>query len=329
MPTWVWLADNSVINGANSGTYTVTVADIGKTLKARVSYANQSGYVESSVTAAVVPAALTGTVTLNNTSPVVGNTVTATYNPGNGSGTPTWVWLADNNVINGANSNTYTVAVADIGKTLKARVSYANQSGNVESSVTAAVVPAVLTGTVTINNTSPVVGNTVTAAYNPGNGSGTQTWVWLADNSVISGANSNTYTVAVAHVGKTLRARVSYANQSGSVTSNPTASVAKEESFSITFTQITDTAPSITGPTIYRSSDNGPTTVPLTVDNPSQYSSITWYITGTVVITGTGASFTLNSASSSYNSIGEHFLTLEVWKDGKPYNKTVTFTVKP
>jgi len=100
------------------------------------------------------------------------------------------------------------------------------------------------------------------------------------------------------------------------------------DSFSITFAQITDAAPSITGPTIYRSSTNGPVTATITVDNPGQYSSIEWYISRTD-ISGSGSSFTLNAVNSAYNNTGQHFLTVEVIKDGVPYNRTITFTVNP
>jgi hypothetical protein len=102
-----------------------------------------------------------------------------------------------------------------------------------------------------------------------------------------------------------------------------TLTINVDVNFTITFTQITDSAPSIAGPTISRTGDNR--TATLTVSG--QYSSIAWYITGTTV-SGSGASFTLNSGNTAYNSPGEHFLTVEVWKDGKPYNKTVVFTVE-
>ena len=97
--------------------------------------------------------------------------------------------------------------------------------------------------------------------------------------------------------------------------------------FSITFEEITDMAPVIVGPTLYRISHGGPTTEILTVDNPSQYSSINWRVQNTTV-TGLGDSFTLNATNNAYNLIGEHFVTVMVWKDGVPYNKTVSFMVE-
>jgi uncharacterized repeat protein (TIGR02543 family) len=94
----------------------------------------------------------------------------------------------------------------------------------------------------------------------------------------------------------------------------------------ISFPDIVDAAPIILDQVISLSGNNGDTTITLTVDNPGQYSSIDWYITGTNVH-GSGSSFILNSANPAYNSIGEYSLTLEVWKDGKPYSKSVIFTV--
>jgi len=105
-----------------------------------------------------------------------------------------------------------------------------------------------------------------------------------------------------------------------------TVNVTVNQSFTITFEQIIDAAPAITGPVIHRSSANGLTTATITVDNPGQYSSIEWHVNGTNV-RGTGASFTLNSANSAYNNIGDYFLTVEVMKGNVPYNHTVAFKV--
>ena len=99
-----------------------------------------------------------------------------------------------------------------------------------------------------------------------------------------------------------------------------------QENFTITFNQIADAAPIILDQTISRTGNNK--TLTLTVANAGQYSSITWHVTGTLV-SGSGASFTLNATNSAYNRIGEYFLTIEVWKENKPYNKTIIFTVTP
>jgi len=88
----------------------------------------------------------------------------------------------------------------------------------------------------------------------------------------------------------------------------------------ITFAE--DAAPVITGPVIHRNSINGPTTALLIIENPEQYSSIDWYMN---VRHWKGSTFTLNAAD--YSNTGEYRLTVEVIKDGRPYNRTITFTV--
>ena len=106
-----------------------------------------------------------------------------------------------------------------------------------------------------------------------------------------------------------------------------TVTVLQVESFNITFTQLADYAPVITGPTIYRLDRVGrPSTVVVVVDDPNQYDldSVRWYINGNMTI---GNSVTLKSVD--YSLIGEYFMTVTVKKGGIPYNKTVTFTVLP
>jgi hypothetical protein len=85
-----------------------------------------------------------------------------------------------------------------------------------------------LTGTVTISNASPIVGNTLTATYS-GNGTGTATWRWLRNEIVIANSNSNIYLVSPEDEGASLRVRVSFANQEGTVTSEATAQIVAAE----------------------------------------------------------------------------------------------------
>jgi Flp pilus assembly protein TadD len=241
---WQWLANGTVISGANTNTYTVGSADAGRTIRARVSYANQNGSVTSSATNTVTRINLTGNITISVAAPRVGDTITASYT-GNGSGTATWQWLADETVISTAVNNTYIVAIGDFGKTLRARVSFANQGGSVTSAATRTVTRSNLSGSVTVDITAPRVGDVITASYT-GDGTGTATWQWLLGNNVISGADTNIYTVAASDAGRSLRARVNYANHNGNVTSSATASVAKATltgsiTLNITTPQVGDT----------------------------------------------------------------------------------------
>jgi len=96
--------------------------------------------------------------------------------------------------------------------------------------------------------------------------------------------------------------------------------------FTITFTA--DQAPEIAdGITIYLTGGVGrPTAATITVDNPAQYSSINWFVSGTSV-SGSGSSFTLNSANPVYGKKGTYYLTVEVMKNGQPFGTTVMFEV--
>jgi hypothetical protein len=86
-----------------------------------------------------------------------------------------------------------------------------------------------LSGTVSLSNNSPKVGNTITAAYAPGNGSGAQTWQWFrADGTddLIPGATTNVYTATAADVGKKIKVLLSFADQNGSLSATTTNAVA-------------------------------------------------------------------------------------------------------
>ncbi|GBU28875.1 hypothetical protein R84B8_02437 [Treponema sp. R8-4-B8] len=116
-----------------------------------------------------------------------------------------------------------------------------------------------------------------------------------------------------------------------SITSNVATLTVKEYGiFEITFTQITDEAPITEGPTIHRSEQYGNVEAILTVEDPDQYDIINWYIylpNNLGVISGSGPTFTLSSKNTAYNSGGQHYLTLEVMKDGISYNQTIIFRV--
>jgi len=216
---------------------------------------------------------LTGTVTINITGNqvYVGDTVTATYSSGNGSGDATWQWLYDDKVISSANakSDTYLITENDLigglNKTLKARVSFSENNGSIESTQNIIVresnKPA-LTGTVTIDNTGPKVGETLTAVYSGGNGTGTAIWQWLVNDTPLSNTNKNTYVVADNDLNKTIKARVSYSSHRGNVTSAVTSAVVDKNKPALTGTvTINNTDPKV-GDTLTAAYDGNGTGTP-------------------------------------------------------------------
>lgn len=124
---------------------------------------------------------------------------------------------------------------------------------------------------------------------------------------------------------------------STSITTNTTlfARWIPDSSITLSFAQITDAAPSITGPVIYLAGGTGrPVSATITVGSPSQYDagSIKWYYNNTPIalgsISGTyGETMTINSAN--YNGVGLYAITVEVKKGGLLYTRIVNFEIKP
>jgi len=158
--------------------------------------------------------------------------------------------------------------------------------------------------------------------------------------SIISGATARTYSLPTSTAGtfyyfveitNTVNDNGDGGNKTATVKSNVVTVIVQEPqgniNLIITFNQITDIAISLTGPTLYRVSNGGPTSSTLTLANPSQYESINWRV-GTTDVVGTGNSFTISASNPAYNLIGEHFVTVKVVRDGVPYNRTVSFKVE-
>ena len=256
--------------------------------------------------------------------------------------------------ISGATSETYNFMVNS--DTWYYYVVITNTNNNVTGIKTATVTSDVIT--LTVNAQTPNItrqpisatigfgkGHTLSALVNVTDG-GTLSYQWYSsagnsnsDGTPIYGEINSTYNLTKDIVGiyyyyvviTNTNDRVNGAKTT-SITSNAAILTVREwGEFDITFTQITDEAPYIYGPTINRS-EYGNVEAILTVEDPDQYQSINWYIylPGNLgVISGNGPSFTLNSKNTAYNSAGSHFLTLEVTKNGIKYNRTIIFVVEP
>ena len=253
--TYQWIRVNGTeadIAGENSITYTLVDADLGTTLKVRVSFTDDASNSETLTSAA------TATVGAGNTAPTGAPTITGTAEVGetltasttgiadaNGLTTPgyTYQWIRVNGTeadIAGENSITYTLVDADLGTTLKVRVSFTDDASNSETLTSAA------TATVGAGNTAPTgaptitgtaeVGETLTASTTgiaDANGLTTPgyTYQWIRVNGTeadIAGENSITYTLVDADLGTTLKVRVSFtddASNSETLTSAATATV--------------------------------------------------------------------------------------------------------
>ena len=146
-----WLANNVAITGATSSTYVPVAGDVGKAIRVRVT-ASRTNYTSANATSAQTAAVTVGTITNSvaptiSGNPTVGTTLTA--NPG------TWApsgvafayqWLANDVAIAGATAATYVVKSADVGKTIKVRVT-GSKAGYTSLAKTSAGVGPVVNGT--------------------------------------------------------------------------------------------------------------------------------------------------------------------------------------
>ena len=267
---WQWIRTSSGgsdtdISGATSRTYTLNTLDVGATLKVRVTVTDDEGHqatFTSAPTAAVaalprpeITVASDGEVTEGSpalfTLTRTGDTaeildviyeVTATGDFGVTPGTVTASFPA--------NSATVQVSVATTGDgtheahgsvtvTLQAGASY---TLGADAAATAAVRDddnAAPTGAVTIDDTTPVVGETLTADASgiddpDGLTNRSFTWQWVrvsgGTDTPIAGATAASYKVVDADVGATLKVEVSFTDDDGTdetVVSDETAAATK------------------------------------------------------------------------------------------------------
>ncbi len=246
--SYQWLADDADIAGATAGTYTLVDADESKTVRVRVSFTDDAGNEETLTSAAtdVVEARpnspATGQPTISGTAQV-GETLTGdTSGIADGDGLTnvaySYQWLADGADIAGATAGTYTLADADEGAAVQARVSFTDDAGNEETLTSAA------TATVEGRPNSPAtgapstsgtvqVGETLTAdtsgiSDEDGLTSVTYRYQWLADDAAIADATATAYTLVDADEGTVISVRVSFTDDAGneeSLTSAATGTV--------------------------------------------------------------------------------------------------------
>ena len=243
------------ISNAASSTYTLSDADVGKTIRVRVSFTDDRGYEETLTSAATTAVTrpnspATGAPTISGTAQV-DETLTADISgiadaDGLTSVSYSYQWIANDasadTDISGQTGSTYSLVSADVGKTIRVRVSFTDDRGheeNLVSAATTAVQPrpnSPATGAPTISGTAQV-GETLAAdvsgiADADGLTSVSYSYQWIANDASadtdISGQTGSTYTLVSADVGKTIKVRVSFtddANNSETLTSEATATV--------------------------------------------------------------------------------------------------------
>ena len=234
--TYTWKADGATVG--TGVTYVVTEAEVDKVITVEASYTDGQGTpetVSSAATAAVVNVndAPTGSVTIDDTTPTQGDTLTAsnTLADPDGLGTITYTWKADGTTV--GTGATYTVTESEVDKVITVEASYTDGHGTpetVSSAATAAVVNVndAPTGSVTIDDTTPTQGDTLTASNTLADpdGLGTINYTWKANGSTVG--TGSTFTVTESEVGQSITVEASYTDGHGTpetVSSAATAAV--------------------------------------------------------------------------------------------------------
>ena len=229
--SYQWQANGAAITGATANTYTLTQAQVGKTITVVAKYTDALGTAESKTSSATSAVANvndlpTGTVSITGTARQ-GQTLTAgnTLADVDGLGSISYQWRANGAAITGASARTYTLTQAEVGKTITVLAAYTDQLGAAESkasSATSAVanINDLPTGAVTITGTATqgqtlTVGNTLADA----DGLGTISYQWRANGAAIAGATANSYTLTQAQVGKTITVLAAYTDLLGAAES--------------------------------------------------------------------------------------------------------------
>lgn len=203
-PTYQWFKNGSSISGANSSTYTASGIANNDSFSVTVT-SNAACASPTTASAGVkitVNSAATPTVSLSPSSSTIcsGTTINFTTSNTNGGTTPTYQWFKNGSVISGANSSTYSaIGIANndtftVVMTSNATcITTSTASSGARITVNPLVTPSI---TLTPSATTICSGTAVNFTTSNSNGGSTPTYQWFKNGSVISGANSSTYSAS-------------------------------------------------------------------------------------------------------------------------------------
>jgi hypothetical protein len=232
------------IPDATGADYTLTAADGGQTVRSTVSASNANGvadYVDSAVSAVVVPLPATTVAPAESGVAAVGRTLSTTSGTWNGVMSFAYQWLrcdaSGNNcaAIPGETDATYEIGTADGGHTIQARVSATNPAGTTAALSNHTAIVLAKPASTHKPRISGKAKSRHTLKANAGAWSGSPTFAyqWLRCNAkgarcvAIHKASKPSYRVTKRDVGHRLRVRVTGRNGAGKTValSNATAKV--------------------------------------------------------------------------------------------------------
>jgi hypothetical protein len=219
-----WTAENGKLPGFGEAVGMPSHLQTSKTASVSAQTGTLTAGTPGSVTFTVTTANIANgtTVTLNNTNSVAG------------------IALSSSTAQTTSNSTVITVTTTAATPTGTHPLTV-TIDGVTSSSFNLVVDAATLTGTATVSNMNPRIGDVLTGSLAGGNNTGTLTYTWKV-NGTAAGGNSTTYTVQTADLGKTVTLEIASSVETGTVTSTATAAVLKK-------TASAPVAPTLTGKT--------------------------------------------------------------------------------
>ena len=262
--TYEWIRNDGASDTAISGstTYVLSEADVGHTIKVKVSFSDDQGHNEAVIsnptstvvaapnTAANGPPTITGSTRIGQTLTAV--TTGISDQDGLTQVAYTYQWLRNDGTndseISGATNATYTLDSNDAGKTIKVKVRFTDDRGHnevVTSSATATITAApnnpadgrpTITGTVRVDER--LTADTAGISDQDGLTQVAYTYQWVrndgADDADIIGANYQTYLLTAEDRSQFIKVRVTFsddAQNAEEITSIATVAVTARAAF--------------------------------------------------------------------------------------------------
>ena len=240
-----WSADGVAIAGANGFSFTPGQAQVGKVIRAKISYLDGYEYAESSESQPTAPVAnindpATGTVTINglsNGTALQGQLLSASSLLADldGLAEASYDWYANDVLLSGGGGNggqgggggggggggTLLLSQAHVGKHIRAVATFTDGFGTVESVSSAATDPILNVNDLPVGSVAIVgpasVGINLQASptISDRDGVGAFTYQWRADGVAIAGATASTYLISATDLGKAIAVAVSYVDGYG------------------------------------------------------------------------------------------------------------------
>lgn len=218
---YLWKRGTTDIANSNRTSYTLTSADVGSRISCVIYSSVQQGTVSSAQTATVVkmdgPAAPTGLTSVAASAKgasdgkINGTAVGMEYSTSSGFTTKT---ACTGSSITGLKAGTYYVRYAETS---------VSKAGKYVA-VTVTDDAKALTGSVTISGTVKC-GQTLSATVSQSNNTGTLTYQWMRGSTKITNAVKNTYVLAAADIGQSIRCIVSSTSHTGNISGMITGKV--------------------------------------------------------------------------------------------------------